>query len=167
MVKLFALDVDGVLTDGTLHYSADGEVLKIFHVEDGLGLKLLAKLGIEVAVISGRQSAALERRLDDLGIRRRRLKASDKVAALNDICADTGLTLSDCAFMGDDLVDLAVMKAVKLAIAPANAVPEVKAIAHHITWRSGGQGAARDACEHLAGLAGTSLAALFDGKATN
>ena len=167
MIRLLALDVDGVLTDGTLHYGADGEVLKVFHVEDGLGLKLLHRLGIEVAVISGRSSPALAARLDDLGIRRRRLGVSDKVAALRDICDDDGWTLDETAFMGDDLVDLAAMRAAGYAIAPANAVADVRLVADFVTRRSGGQGAVRDACAHLAERAGTTLAALFEDGTTN
>ena len=110
-IKLLALDVDGVLTDGTILYTSNGEDIKAFHAHDGLGLKLLNKLGVEIAVISGRQSAPLTKRLDDLGIYHRRLNCKDKVAALEDICDELGITLKGVAFMGDDLVDLAAMQA--------------------------------------------------------
>lgn len=156
-VKLLALDVDGVLTDGTLYYTADGEEMKAFNAQDGLGMKLLSKVGVELAVISGRKSAALERRLKDLGIYHVRLKCTDKVAALEDICADTGADLASTAFMGDDLIDLAAMKACGYAIAPANAVGAVQDVADFVTGREGGAGAVREACEHLAELLGTSL----------
>jgi 3-deoxy-D-manno-octulosonate 8-phosphate phosphatase (KDO 8-P phosphatase) len=166
-VRLFALDVDGVLTDGTMLYSADGEVLKAFHAHDGLGLVLLRKLGVEIAVISGRDSAPLNTRLDELGIRHRRLKCSDKVTALKDICDDLDIALSDTAFMGDDLIDLAVMEAAGLAIAPANAVAAAKAAAGYVTEASGGQGAVREACEYLAkGLGGSLEAVARDVKRT-
>jgi len=156
-IKLLALDVDGVLTDGTLLYTAAGEEVKAFHAQDGLGMKLLTKLGVELAVISGRKSAPLERRLDDLGIYHRRLKCADKVSALVDICDDLEITLSEVAFMGDDLIDLSAMEASGYSIAPENAVESVKEIADHVTTRSGGQGAVREACEHVAKHMGTSL----------
>ncbi len=162
-IRLLALDVDGVLTDGTLYYTSGGEEVKAFHVQDGLGLKLLGELGVEVAVVSGRQSGPLSKRLDDLGIQHRRLGCRDKVIALEDICADLRLTLRDCAFMGDDLIDIAVMKAVSLALAPASAVPEVKAVSHWIGKKEGGRGAVREACEYLAGLRGLSLADIASG----
>ncbi|MBL4837983.1 MAG: HAD hydrolase family protein [Kordiimonadaceae bacterium] len=157
-IKLLALDVDGVMTDGTILYTGAGEDIKAFHAHDGLGLKLLNKLGIELAVISGRTSAPLTKRLDDLGIYHRRLKCSDKITALNDICGDLGITLDEVAFMGDDLIDLAAMDACAYGLAPANAVAEVKAAADWVSERAGGHGAVRDACEHLAEKMGTRLA---------
>ncbi|PCI59475.1 MAG: 3-deoxy-D-manno-octulosonate 8-phosphate phosphatase [Kordiimonadales bacterium] len=156
-VRLFALDVDGVLTDGTIFYGAGGEELKAFNAHDGLGLTLLQKLGVEIAVISGRSSAPLVRRLEDLGIRHQRLACKDKVAALEDICADIGLTLADTVFMGDDLIDLAAMEACSYAIAPANAVDAVRMAADMVCKKSGGQGAVREACENLALRMGYSL----------
>ncbi len=156
-LRLFALDVDGVLTDGSMLYDADGEALKVFHAHDGLGLVLLRRLGFEIAVISGRDSAALKARLDDLGIRHRRLKCSDKVAALADICEDIGCSSSEAVFMGDDLIDLDVMQAAGLSLAPANAVAAVKDAADHVTTASGGKGAVREACELLAEKMGGSL----------
>lgn len=157
MIKLLALDVDGVMTDGSILYSADGEVLKSFHVQDGLGIKCLMKSGVHVVVISGRESAPLSRRLDDLGIRRRRLNCKDKVAALTDICDELGLELSDCAFMGDDWIDLKVMTAVALPLAPVNAVDAVKTAAHWVSTCAGGHGAVREACEFVAEKNGTPL----------
>ena len=156
-VRLFALDVDGVMTNGSLLYSESGERVKMFHAHDGLGLVLLKRMGMEIAVISGRDSAALSRRLDDLGVVHRRLKCRDKVAALDDICADIGIGLEEVAFMGDDLIDLTAMEAVGFALAPANAVAAVKAAADHVTKMSGGEGAVREACELLAKQMGGSL----------
>ncbi len=149
-IKLLALDVDGVMTDGTILYTEKGEEIKAFNAQDGLGIKYLRKAGIEVAVISGRQSKPLERRLIDLGVRRMRLKCKDKTTALSDICDDMGVNLADCAFMGDDLIDLDVMERAGYAMAPANAVDAVKAVADWVSDRCGGQGAVRAACEHLA-----------------
>ena len=156
-IRLFALDVDGVLTDGSLVYGAGGEELKIFNAHDGLGLVLLKRLGMEIAIISGRDGEPLARRLDDLGITQRRLKCRDKVSALVDICEDMGITLQDVAFMGDDLIDLTAMEAAGFALAPANAVAAVKAAADHITTKTGGHGAVREACELLAKQMGASL----------
>ncbi|WP_417462878.1 KdsC family phosphatase [Kordiimonas sp.] len=163
-IRLFVLDVDGVLTDGRLYYAAHGEESKAFHAHDGLGLKLLHKLGVELAVISGRTSSPLERRLDDLGITHRRLRCADKVRALAELCAELDLPLDQVAFMGDDLIDMAAMAACGYAIAPANAVDDVKALAHFITARSGGMGAVREACEHLAGKLGASLRDAAEGE---
>ncbi|TNE60807.1 MAG: 3-deoxy-D-manno-octulosonate 8-phosphate phosphatase [Alphaproteobacteria bacterium] len=160
-LKLLALDVDGVLTDGTLYYTAGGEEMKAFNAQDGLGLKLLARLGIELAVLSGRGSAVLERRLDDLGISERRLHCHDKLSAFREICASRGVSLSEAAFMGDDLIDLAAMQACGFAIAPANAVAVVRDAAALVTRATGGRGAVREACEHIAARMGTSLAALY------
>jgi 3-deoxy-D-manno-octulosonate 8-phosphate phosphatase (KDO 8-P phosphatase) len=162
-VRLFALDVDGVLTDGKVFYTANGEELKAFHTQDGLGLKLLQKLGVELAVISGRESAPLSKRLDDLGIYHRRLKCKDKVPALKDICDELGITLKDVAFMGDDLIDLEAMEACAYAIAPANAVDSVRVVADLVTKKSGGEGAVREACEHLALRMGHNLEAVARG----
>jgi len=158
-IRLFALDVDGVMTDGQLYYSADGEIMKAFNAQDGLGLVLLKKLGIEIAVISGKTSGPLIRRLDDIGIFHRRLNCSNKLEALNDICAEMDISPADVAFMGDDLIDMQVMEACGYALAPANAVEAVRVVANFISKKSGGQGAVRDACEHLALRIGHSLVA--------
>ena len=153
-IRLLVLDVDGVMTDGTILYTAEGEEIKAFNAQDGLGLKLLRKAGVDIAVISGRESAPLVRRLDDLGIFHRQLKCADKVAALNGICADVGCDPEEVALM-----------AVGYALAPANAVDDVKAIANHVTTRNGGQGAVREACEHIATMLGTSLADILHDSA--
>lgn len=163
-IKLLALDVDGVMTDGTILYTAQGEEMKAFHAHDGLGMKYLHKAGVEIVVISGRHSKPLERRLDDLGIRRRRLKCADKTSALNDICDELGLSLADCAFMGDDWIDMDVMRRVGYAIAPSNAALEVKEIADWVSVREGGRGAVREACDHIAEKNGVKLADLVNPK---
>lgn len=163
-IKLLALDVDGVMTDGTIHYTEHGEEIKAFNAHDGLGIKYLRKSGVEVAVISGRESRPLERRLSDLGIRRRRFKCVDKKAALMDICDELGIALEDCAFMGDDWIDLDVMKAVGYAMAPRSAVAEIKAITDWVSSKDGGQGAVREGCEHVAELNGVRLVDLVNPK---
>ncbi len=156
-ISLFVMDVDGVLTDGTIFYTDLGEELKAFNVQDGLGLKLLRKSGVELAVISGRESKPLEKRLADLGIAEVWLKCPNKVEALKDICESHRIDRSEVAFMGDDLIDLGVMKYAGYAIAPQNAVAEVKAVANFVTRKEGGKGAAREACEHIVGLSGQRL----------
>ena len=163
-IKLLALDVDGVMTDGTILYTAQGEEVKAFNAQDGLGMKYLRKSGVEIVVISGRQSKPLERRLDDLGIRRRRLKCADKTSALNDICDELGLSLADCAFMGDDWIDMDVMGRAGYAIAPSNAALEVKEIADWVSVKEGGRGAVREACDHIAEKNGVKLADLVNPK---
>lgn len=163
-IKLLALDVDGVMTDGTILYTEQGEEMKAFNAHDGLGMKYLHKAGVEIVVISGRQSKPLERRLDDLGIRRRRLKCVDKTAALSDICDELDLSLADCAFMGDDLIDMDVMRRVGYAMAPTSAVQEVKDIADWISHARGGRGAVREACDHIASKIGVKLADFVNSK---
>jgi 3-deoxy-D-manno-octulosonate 8-phosphate phosphatase (KDO 8-P phosphatase) len=161
-ISLFVLDVDGVMTDGRIFYTENGEEIKAFDVQDGLGLKLLRKAGVKLAVISGRESKPLDRRLDDLGISERWLKCADKVAALKEICLSHQIDMSEVAFMGDDLIDLGAMKMAGYALAPDNAVTEVKAVANWTSRKSGGQGAVRDACDHIAGLMGLRLVEFMD-----
>jgi 3-deoxy-D-manno-octulosonate 8-phosphate phosphatase (KDO 8-P phosphatase) len=157
-IRLLALDVDGVMTDGTIIYSEHGEHLKAFHAQDGMGIKFLRKAGVEIAVISGRNSAPLNTRLDDLGITLRRLKCSNKTLALQELCRDVGCSLDEAAFMGDDLIDFYVMQAAGYCMAPANAVKEIRDIADYVTAASGGHGAVREACEHVADKLGVKLA---------
>jgi 3-deoxy-D-manno-octulosonate 8-phosphate phosphatase (KDO 8-P phosphatase) len=163
-IKVLALDVDGVMTDGTILYTENGEEIKAFNVYDGLGIKYLQKSGVDVAVISGRASKPLDRRLLDLGIRQMRFKCSDKAIALADICEDLGCEMQDCAFMGDDWIDLDVMRKVGYSMAPPNAVAEVRAIADWISIRAGGFGAVREACEHIAEKNGVRLIDIADPK---
>lgn len=163
-IKLLALDVDGVMTDGTILYTENGEQIKAFNAHDGLGIKYLRKSGVEVAVISGRSSKPLEKRLFDLGIRHMRFKCSNKTEALADICEDLGLEMQDCAFMGDDWIDLDVMQKVGYAMAPPNAVAEVRALAAWVSTVAGGSGAVREACEHVAEKNGVRLVDLVTPK---
>ncbi len=156
-IRLLILDVDGVMTNGRLYYTSEGESFKAFHVQDGLGLKLLRALGVRIAVISGRTSLALKARLDDLGIHDRILGAKEKMTGLRTLLHRLGVDAGETAFMGDDLIDRDVMQAVGYAIAPANAVADILEIADFVTTQSGGDGAVREACEHIASTLGKSL----------
>lgn len=148
-VRVVFFDVDGVLTDGGLHYSEAGETLKRFHTLDGHGLKLLQKAGITPAVITGRDSPALRMRLSALGIIHARFGTEDKRPAAEEILATLGLEWHQAAAMGDDWPDLPMMLRSALAVAPANAHPEVAARAHVRTQARGGDGAVRELCDFL------------------
>ena len=148
-IRIAFFDVDGVLTDGGLYFSESGETLKRFHTLDGHGLKLLQKAGITVAVITGRDSLALRARLQALGVTHVRYGTEDKAPAAQQILDSLGLDWSHAAAIGDDWPDLAVMRRVQLACAPANAHAEAVALAHHVTTRRGGEGAAREFCDLL------------------
>jgi len=148
-LRLLALDVDGVLTDGRLRYGPDGETVKVFDVKDGLGIKLLQEEGIEVAVISARRAPALERRLSDLGVRHAHLGRGDKIHALGELQQTLGIAPEAMAFMGDDVLDLPVLRAVGLAIAPADAHFLVRDEAHWVTDAPGGRGAVREVADGL------------------
>ena len=158
-LKLVVFDVDGVLTDGSLYYGAEGESIKVFNVRDGHGMKALQRHGIEVAIITGRNSRMTHARARDLGITLLVQGREDKGAALDEMLAKTGISANDVAYMGDDVVDIAAMKKVALALTVEDAHPDVIPVAH---WRSrhrGGRGAVREACDLLlaarAGEAGT------------
>jgi len=148
-IRLLLLDVDGVLTDGRLHFGPAGEALKVFHVRDGHGIKMAQRGGIEVAFISGRRSDAAYHRAKELGISRFHEGVRDKVAVLAELRAALGLSLEAVAAVGDDLVDLPLLSRVGLAVAVADAAPEVKAAAHWITIFPGGRGAVREVCDLL------------------
>lgn len=148
-IRLLVLDVDGVLTDGRLFISASGEEFKVFHVRDGSGLVALQKAGVTVAIISGRDSAAVSRRAAELGIRHVQQGVADKAAALAALQRATGVAPGETACMGDDTPDLPMLQAAALAIAVADAHPAAKAAAHWVTTAGGGQGAVREACDLL------------------
>ena len=148
-VRVVFFDVDGVLTDGGLYFSEQGETLKRFNTLDGHGLKLLQKAGITPAVVTGRDSPALRLRLKNLGVVHARFGTEDKRPAAEAILAELGLDWSQAAAMGDDWPDLPVMRRSAFACAPLNAQVEVKANAHYITQTAAGQGAARELCDLL------------------
>lgn len=148
-VRVAFFDVDGVLTDGGLLFTEGGETIKRFNTLDGHGLKMLRKAGITPAVITGRDSLPLRTRLQALGIEHVRYGTEDKAPAAQAILADLGLDWSQACAMGDDWPDLALMSRCALAVAPPNAHTEVLALAHHITQKAGGHGAARECCDLL------------------
>ncbi len=148
-VRVAFFDVDGVLTDGGLLFTENGETIKRFCTLDGHGLKMLQKAGIIPAVITGRDSAPLRARLKALGITHARYGTEDKAPAAQEMLAELGLDWSQAAHMGDDWPDMAVMMRAAFACAPRNAHNEVKAIAHYVTEREGGHGAARELCDLL------------------
>lgn len=148
-IKLVAFDIDGVMTDGGLHYTDDGHELKTFNVQDGLGVVLLRRAGIKVAIITGRTSNVVNCRAKDLGVEHVFHGVGDKGAVSGQLLEQLGLQWSELAFMGDDLIDLPAMTRCGLAIAPANARPVVKERAHMVTDASGGKGAVREAIEFI------------------
>lgn len=148
-VRVAFFDVDGVLTDGGLYFSEVGETLKRFHTLDGHGIKLLQQAGITPAVITGRDSPALRLRLKALGVAHARFGTEDKRPAAEAILAELDLGWEQAAAMGDDWPDLAVMRRVGFACAPAQAHIEARAVAHHVTAAEGGAGAAREFCDLL------------------
>jgi 3-deoxy-D-manno-octulosonate 8-phosphate phosphatase (KDO 8-P phosphatase) len=163
-VRLLALDVDGVLTDGLIYYGNAGEELKAFNIKDGLGIKLLQKAGVRVAIITGRQSQIVARRALELGIEDVVQGREDKRQALIELCQRHGIRMEECAYMGDDLPDLAAITSAGLGMTVADASAAVRDAAH---WRSrfnGGGGAVREACEFILCAKGewSALAAEFD-----
>ena len=148
-VKLLALDVDGVLTDGGLYYSNSGEELKKFNVKDGLGIKLVMQAGIEVAIISASDSAATLHRAKKLGIQRVFIGREKKLPTLKQICEELNLSLAQVAYIGDDLTDLPILQAVGCPITVADAIAENKAHAVYVTELPGGQGCVREICDRL------------------
>ena len=148
-MKAAIFDVDGVLTDGRLFIGEAGEVFKAFHVLDGHGLKLLAQAGITPIIITGRDSAAVRRRISDLGLTHAFFGVSDKLALASTVLAEQGIDWGELAVIGDDWPDLPLLARAGFACAPANAHAEARALAHHVTAAAGGAGAAREFCDLL------------------
>ncbi len=148
-IRLLVLDVDGVLTDGGLFVSAGGEEIKRFHVHDGLALVAARRAGLQIAILSSRASAAVTRRMTELGVSEVHQGVTDKAGALNALRERLGLAVGEVAMMGDDLPDLPAMARAGLALAPANAAAEVRRAAHWVSRRRGGDGAVREAVEML------------------
>jgi 3-deoxy-D-manno-octulosonate 8-phosphate phosphatase (KDO 8-P phosphatase) len=148
-IRLLVLDVDGVMTDGRLYLSAEGEELKVFHVRDGAGIVAVQRAGITVAIISGRDSAAVTRRAGELGIRHVRQGIHDKGAELDRLLAELGIDPGETACMGDDTPDAPMLRRAGLAIGVADAHPALLASAHWVTRAEGGRGAVREACDLL------------------
>jgi len=148
-LSVLILDVDGVMTDGGLYFSGQGESLKRFHVQDGYGLRMAQRSGIEPVVISGRDSHPLRTRLRALGITQVFLDKTDKLAAAQSALGALGKQWADCAVIGDDWPDLPLLRRCGFAVAPANAHQEVLAAADHVTAHCGGNGAVRELCDLL------------------
>ena len=148
-ISLLILDVDGVLTDGRLYFAARGEALKVFHVRDGHGIKLLMSAGVAVAAFSGRRSAAAAARLSELGVPHVVQGCGDKVAALRRLTSRLRIDPLHSACLVDDTPDLPLMSAVGMAGAVADAHPLVKSAAHWIAKANGGEGAVRELCDAM------------------
>lgn len=146
-VKLMIFDVDGVFTDGSLHYGEHGEILKTFHALDGHGIKLLKQAGILVAIISARQSPMLNQRIKDLGIDYAMTGISDKQSAFKALLQKTSLQEKDCGYMGDDIIDLPILMRVSFSVSVPNGHPDVKSRVVYITQAMGGRGAIREVCD--------------------
>lgn len=148
-IQLLCLDVDGVLTDGGLYIDDHGVETKRFHVRDGAGLRMWMRVGGHVALITGRRGMAVRHRADELGIRHVLQGSIDKLADFRSLLDHLGLKASQAAMVGDDLPDLPIMRMCGYPIAVSDADPEVRATARFVTVRPGGQGAVREAIEHL------------------
>lgn len=166
-VRMMAFDVDGTLTDGGIHIGPAGESFKRFDVRDGLGLVMLARAGIRVAIVTGRSSEIVAQRARELSIDLVLQGVADKAEAIRALCARCGLEPAQAGFMGDDWPDLPAMRAAGFAAAVPGAAPEVLRAAHWVARAPGGAGAARELAEHLLGAQGRLDEALgrFDGRA--
>ena len=142
-VRMLLTDVDGVMTDGSVFITSDGEI-KQFDIQDGLGLMLMRRVGFKVGWISARASVITQRRFAELNLDYLIQSKGSKISAAEEIMAQAGLNWEDICFVGDDVVDLCLLKRSGLAVAVANAIPEVKAMAHYVTERRGGHGAVRE-----------------------
>jgi len=147
VLKLFLFDVDGVLTDGTITYTHEGNEIKSFHTRDGLGIRLLMESGIEVGLITARESEAVNRRVQDLGIKHVFQKVKNKLDVFERLLKELHLETSEVGYMGDDWLDLPLLVRVGFAATVADAVPEVLQVAHYVTKRKGGRGAVREVCD--------------------
>ncbi len=150
-IRLLLMDCDGVLTDGSVIYTADGEraseQTKVFHIHDGQGLRLAKQAGLQLGLISGRNSVAVAVRARELGFDHVFQDVADKLAIYERLCQSGQFGPAEIAYIGDDLPDLPLLRRVGLAVAVADAVPDVRAQAHFITQRAGGRGAVREAIE--------------------
>jgi 3-deoxy-D-manno-octulosonate 8-phosphate phosphatase (KDO 8-P phosphatase) len=146
-IKLLILDVDGVMTDGRIIFDSNGVESKFFNVKDGHGIKMLQRTGIEIGIISGRESQVVANRAVELGITQVYQKSLDKLVPYRQMLEATGLSDEQVAFMGDDVIDIPLLKRVGFASAPADAVAEVIPFAHFVAKNRGGWGAVREVCD--------------------
>jgi len=154
-IKLIVFDVDGVMTDGSLYLCDDGQEFKAFNSHDGLGMKMLKASGVEMAIITGRSSNVVIKRAENTGVAHFYQGVEDKLEALEHLAQKLGLELSQCAFMGDDVVDLPPMRRSGLAISVPAAPPLVKQHSHYVTTLEGGHGAVREVVELIMQAQGT------------
>lgn len=159
-IKLLIFDVDGVLTDGRLGFGDDGQEYKFFHSRDGHGMRMLQDSGVEIGIITGRSSKVVEHRMANLGIQHVYQGKREKLPAFEELITKLGLRTEQVAYMGDDVMDLPIMRRVGLAVATNDAHPLVGRHAHWQAPHNGGQGAARDLCELIMEAQGTLDAAL-------
>lgn len=148
-IRLIAFDVDGVFTDGRFYLSDDGVESKTFSTQDGFGIRCLIKAGIEVAVISGRTSGAVDRRMAELGVPHVIQGCKDKVGAFESLASGLGIATAECAYVGDDVPDLPLLNKVGFAVAVSNAVDAVIEQCDYTTEAHGGFGAVREVCDLL------------------
>ncbi len=146
-LKLLLLDVDGVLTDGSLLYSENGVETKSFNTQDGLGIRLVQKAGVDVGIITARDSGLVKQRAEELGMKYIFQGIGNKLDSYKEIIRQADLKPYQVCYMGDDWIDLALLHRVGLAACPANSVPEVQDVCHFIAGRSGGHGAVRQVCD--------------------
>jgi len=146
-IRLFATDVDGVLTDGGMCYSENGDEWKRFNVHDGMGIKLLQRAGLITALITQEQTKIVLRRGEKLAIPEVHQGVLDKLAILRDLAAKYGLTLQEVAYIGDDVNDLAALQAVGFSAAPADGLPPVRQAVHYVCKQKGGEGAVREVAD--------------------
>jgi len=146
-IRLLLLDVDGVLTDGSLIYSENGVESKSFNTQDGLGIRLVQQAGVHVGLITARKSALVQKRAEELGLKYILQGIANKLEAFKDIIRQSGLKPYEVCYIGDDWIDLALLSRVGLAACPQNSVPEVMSSCHFVASRSGGQGAVRQVCD--------------------
>lgn len=155
-IRLVAFDVDGVFTDGRFYLANDGTESKAFCTQDGYGIRRLLEAGTEVAVISGRSSAAVDRRMAELGVRHVVQGCKDKVGALSNLADELGISAAECIYVGDDIPDLPLLQEVGYSVAVANAVTAVREYCHYTTRAAGGHGAVREVCDLVLAAVGKS-----------
>ncbi len=148
-IRLMGFDIDGVMTDGRLYFGPEGDYLKAFFSRDGLGIKLLAKSGVKIAIITGRDSPIVTRRAANLGIELLRQGVENKRAAMAELLAAENLDFSQCGYMGDDLIDLPLLRACGFAACVPDAHPLVQQHAHYVARAPAGAGAVREVCETM------------------
>lgn len=148
-IKAFIFDVDGVLSPDSIPLAEDGTPMRLVNIKDGFAINLAIKKGFDVAIITGGDSEAVRMRFERLGVKHIYMKSKIKIHDLKDYLQKTGYSSEDIMYAGDDLPDFHVMETVGLAVAPANAAPEIKAIAQYISHCDGGEGVARDVIEQV------------------